>query len=53
VTWKGDHGPRHVHVFRDGRLVVKWDLEQERVMKGSMSAEVMKRIRELQAEGRL
>jgi hypothetical protein len=40
-------------VFRDGRLVVKWDLERERVMKGSMSAEVMRLIRELQAEGRL
>lgn len=26
VTWKGDHAPRHVHVYRDGKLVVKWDL---------------------------
>lgn len=22
LTWKGDHTPRHVHVYRDGRLVV-------------------------------
>ena len=27
-TWKGDHPPRHVHVYRDGRLIVKWDLEE-------------------------
>jgi hypothetical protein len=28
VSWKGDHGPRHVHVYLDGTLVVKWDLER-------------------------
>ena len=27
VTWKGDHSPRHVHVYRDGTLIVKWDLD--------------------------
>ncbi len=27
VTWKGDHAPRHVHVYRDGKLVVKRGLE--------------------------
>lgn len=26
VTWIGDHEPRHVHVFKDGQLIVKWDL---------------------------
>lgn len=30
-TWKGDHGPKHVHVYRDGALVVKWDCEHEKV----------------------
>jgi len=25
VTWVGDHPPRPVHVYRDGRLVVKWN----------------------------
>ncbi len=27
LTWIGDHTPRHVHVYRDGKLIVKWDLE--------------------------
>ena len=27
ITWIGDHSPRHVHVYRDGKLVVKWDLD--------------------------
>ena len=35
ITWKGDHPPRHVHVYRDGRLVVKWDLDNQKAMKGT------------------
>ena len=27
IAWKSDHPPRHVHVYRQGRLVVKWDLD--------------------------
>jgi hypothetical protein len=33
VTWKGDHSPHHVHAYRDGALVVKWDLENDVAMK--------------------
>jgi hypothetical protein len=29
LSWKGDHG-RHVHVYRDGRFVLKWDLDNRR-----------------------
>ena len=53
VSWKGDHVPRHVHVYRDGRLLVKWDLENRKVMKGVASRRVVKVIRELEAEGLL
>ena len=53
VAWKGDHVPRHVHVYREGRLVVKWDLESRRTMKGKPSAHVIKIIADLQREGRL
>ena len=34
VIRKGDHPPRHVHVYRDGKLVVKWDLDNRNAMKG-------------------
>ena len=37
LTWKGDHPPRHVHVYRDGKLVVKWDLDNKTPMKGEAS----------------
>jgi hypothetical protein len=23
LTWRGDHTPRHVHVYHDGKLVLK------------------------------
>ncbi|MBI2265730.1 MAG: DUF4160 domain-containing protein [Armatimonadetes bacterium] len=49
-TWKGDHGPGHVHVYKDGKLVVKWDLENGKPMKGKPSHRVVELIRELQAE---
>lgn len=53
VTWKGDHGPRHVHVYREGRLVVKWDIENAKPMKGKATKRVLKIIEKLQAEGQL
>ncbi|MFC2172547.1 DUF4160 domain-containing protein [Acidobacteriota bacterium] len=51
LTWSGDHSPRHVHVYKDGKLVVKWDLENEKAMKGKASRKVLELIRELEEEG--
>jgi hypothetical protein len=53
VTWKGDHQPRHVHVYGDGKLVVKWDLENGKPMKGHASRQVRRLIAELESEGLL
>lgn len=53
ITWKGDHSPRHVHVYRDGRLVLKWDLENGHPMKGTPTRRILELIAELEAEGRL
>lgn len=51
VIWKGDHPPRHVHAYRNGRLVVKWDLDNKLPMKGNASRRVRKLIEELESEG--
>ena len=51
LTWKGDHSPRHVHVYRDGKLIVKWNLEDRVAMKGRPTARVLQLIRELEEEG--
>ncbi len=53
ITWKGDHLPRHVHVYRNGRLIVKWDLDNQRPMKGSATRRIVALIAELEAEGLL
>ena len=53
ISWKGDHPPRHVHVYRDGKLVVKWDLEGKKAMKGAASSRVLALIAELESEGLL
>ena len=53
LTWKGDHAPRHVHVYRGGRLVLKWDLDNGKVMEGKPTRRILDLIRELQTEGLL
>ncbi len=53
VFWVGDHPPRHVHVYRDGKLVLKWDLDHDKAMKGGVSQQILKYINELRGEGRL
>lgn len=53
LAWIGDHSPRHVHVYRDGRLVVKWDLENWQAMEGAAPARLRKLLKELVEEGRL
>ncbi len=53
LAWKGDHDPRHVHVYRDGKMILKWDLENEKAMRGRPTKRVLALIRELQAEGLL
>ena len=53
LTWRSDHPPRHVHVYRDRRLVVKWDLDNAKPMKGTASRRVRALIEELEAEGLL
>ena len=53
VWWIGDHPPRHVHVYQDGRFVLKWDLENDLPMKGTPHARILRLIEELRSEGLL
>jgi len=53
LTWKGDHSPRHVHVYRDGKLVLKWNLDAGAPMKGKATARLVGLILELEKEGSL
>lgn len=53
VAWIGDHSPYHVHVYKDRRQIVKWDLENETAMQGTPTRRILKLIKELQDEGEL
>ena len=53
VTYIGDHSPRHVHVYGDAKLVVKWDLENSIEMEGKVTRRIRELISELQNEGLL
>ena len=50
LTWKGDHSPRHVHVYRDGRLVLKWDLANRKAMAGRPRRRIVELIEQLRRE---
>lgn len=50
IGWRSDHPPRHVHVYRDRQLVVKWDLDNGKPMKGHASRRVRWLIEQLRAE---
>ena len=53
LTWASDHSPRHVHVYRDGQLILKWDLENRKPMKGVATPKILDLIDELESEGLL
>lgn len=52
VSWIGDHG-HHVHVYKDGALVVKWDLDNNAAIQGRATRRVRKLIEDLKGEGAL
>jgi len=45
--------PRHVHVYRDGKLVLKWNVDAWVPMKGRASAQLIKMLADLRKEGAL
>ena len=53
ISWAGDHSPRHTHVYRNNKLVVKWDLDNKEAMIGSASVRLQKLIEALDREGLL
>ena len=53
VTFVGDHPPRHVHVYRNGKLIVKWNLDSRVPMWGDAPLKLFATIRHLEAEGLL
>lgn len=53
LTWIGDHSPQHVHVYRNAKLVVKWDLENWLPMEGKANRKLLQLIEKLNKESKL
>jgi hypothetical protein len=51
MSWKGDHEPRHVHVFQDGRLILKWNLVHGKVISGRPTRRLVDLINRMVAWG--
>lgn len=51
VWYIGDHPPPHVHIFKGGREIAKYDLLERAAIKGIISKKLEKLLTELIEEG--
>ena len=51
VLYLFDHPPRHVHVFQDGKRLLKFDIDHWRLMEGKLTPTAKKALESLRAEG--
>ena len=51
--WMGDHDPKHVHVYKDGREVAKVVIPSLRLLSGKMNKKLKKIIKELLKENKI
>lgn len=49
--WMGDHLPKHVHVYKDGREIAKVETPGLLVLKGKIDNRIRKILQELIDEG--
>lgn len=53
IIYVGDHDPRHVHIFRDGKEIAKWNLESWVLMSGAIDSRILKLLIALVRKGEL
>lgn len=52
VDWYAyDHDPRHVHVFEDGKRMLKFNIDEWTVMVGKLTPRARKVLESLKKEG--
>lgn len=51
--WIGDHQPKHVHVYKDGREVAKVVIPSMRLLSGKMNKKLKKIIEQLLKEEKI
>lgn len=51
VLYSTDHDPKHVHVFEDGKRLLKFNIEDWCVMEGKLTSKTKKALETLREEG--
>lgn len=51
VLYMFDHPPRHVYVFQDGKPLLKFDIENWKVLEGKLTVAARKALESLKKEG--
>jgi hypothetical protein len=51
VYYATDHDPKHVHVFEDGKRLLKFDIANWSVMEGTLTPRAKKALAALRQEG--
>ena len=51
VLYSTDHEPKHVHIFEDGKRLLKFDIRNWKVMEGKLSPRAKKALEALRREG--
>ena len=51
--WMGDHTPKHVHIYKEGELVVKVQVPEMIILSGKVSKKLKKILGKLLQEGKL
>lgn len=46
MSWIGDHG-HHVHVYKNGKQVLKWDLDGKKAIEGKVTRQIKKLFEQL------
>ena len=51
--WMGDHDPKHVHVYKNGKEIAKVVVPDMRILTGNLNRKLRKIIEELLREGKI
>lgn len=52
-SWMGDHYPKHVHVYKDGREVAKLQIPEMILLTGRLSKKLRKTIEKIVKEKKI
>jgi len=51
--WMGDHYPKHVHIYKNGKEIAKIQIPEFLVLKGKMTNKLKKVLQELVKKGEI